>query len=75
MSRTKKGQTPLHVAVEMAESQWVNRKYDYGLTVQLLLGAGADVNAGDALGSTPLQVRLPPGKQGCGLGVGRPTSW
>ena len=54
--RTVKGQTPLHVAVEMAESQWLNREFNYGLSVQLLVAAGSDVNAADSQGSTPLQV-------------------
>lgn len=56
MSRTNKGQTPLHIAVEMAESQWLNRDYNYGLTIKLLLGAGALVDAGDSIGTTALQV-------------------
>lgn len=58
MSRTNKGQTPLHVAVEMAESQWLNRDYDYGLTIKLLLAAGALINVADSLQNTPLQVSL-----------------
>lgn len=57
-ARTAKGQTPLHTAVEMAESSWVNRQYDYGLVIQLLLAARADVNAVDSMGHTPLQVRV-----------------
>lgn len=58
MGRTAKGQTALHVAVEMAESKWLNRDYDYGLCVKLLLAAGADVNATDAVGNTPLHVGI-----------------
>lgn len=57
MARTNKGQTPLHVAVEMAEGQWLNRDYDYGLTIKLLLGAGTLINTQDGLQNTPLQVR------------------
>jgi hypothetical protein len=57
MSRTNKGQTPLHIAVEMAESQWLNREYNYGLTVKLLLGAGAAINTADSMANTPLHVR------------------
>ncbi|KAF8056385.1 ANK3 [Scenedesmus sp. PABB004] len=56
MACTNKGQTPLHIAVEMAESRWHGRDYNYGLTIQLLLGAGAAINAADSLGSTPLQA-------------------
>jgi hypothetical protein len=56
MARTSKGQTPLHIAVEMAESQWLNRDYNYGLTIQLLIGAGALIDAQDSLNNTPLQV-------------------
>jgi len=55
-ARTVKGQTPLHVAVEMAESSWLNRDFNYGLSIQLMLAAGADVDAADSVGSTPLQV-------------------
>jgi ankyrin repeat protein len=55
--RTVKGQTPLHVAVEMAESKWLNREYNYCLSIQLLVAAGSDVNAADSSDSTPLQVR------------------
>jgi hypothetical protein len=40
----------------MAESQWLNREFNYGLSVQLLVAAGSDVNAADSQGSTPLQV-------------------
>lgn len=58
MACTNKGQSPLHVAVEMAESQWLNRDYDYGLTVKLLLGAGASIDVADGMHNTPLQVRL-----------------
>lgn len=36
---TSKGQTALHVAVEMAENRWLNRPCDYQLTIKLLLGA------------------------------------
>jgi hypothetical protein len=57
MSRTNKGQTPLHIAVEMAESQWLNREYNYGLTIKLLLGAGALINTADSMANTPLHVR------------------
>jgi hypothetical protein len=48
----------------MAESQWLNREFNYGLSVQLLVAAGSDVNAADSQGSTPLQV----GKGARGLG-------
>jgi hypothetical protein len=57
MARTNKGQTPLHIAVEMAESQWLNREYNYGLTIKLLLGAGALINTADSIANTPLHVR------------------
>jgi ankyrin repeat protein len=56
MARTNKGQTPLHIAVEMAESQWLNREYNYGLTIKLLLGAGALINTADSIANTPLHV-------------------
>jgi ankyrin repeat protein len=59
MSRTNKGQTPLHIAVEMAESQWLNREYNYGLTIKLLLGAGALINTADSMANTPLHVSPP----------------
>jgi hypothetical protein len=40
-AQTANGQTALHVAVEMAENRWLNRHYDYQLTIKLLLGARA----------------------------------
>lgn len=55
-ARTSKGQTPLHVAAEMAESRWLNRSYDYSLTMKLLIGAGAEVDALDVYGQTPLHT-------------------
>jgi ankyrin repeat protein len=41
----------------MAESKWLNRDFNYGLSIELLVAAGSDVNAADSTGSTPLQVR------------------
>ena len=42
-AQTSKGQTALHVAVEMAENQWLNREFDYLLTIKLLLGGWGGV--------------------------------
>jgi ankyrin repeat protein len=56
MARTSRSQTPLHIAVEMAESRWAGREHDYGLAIQLLLGAGARLDALDAYGAAPLHV-------------------
>ncbi len=39
-AQTSKGQSALHIAVEMAENRWLNREFDYQLTIKLLLGEG-----------------------------------
>jgi hypothetical protein len=51
-------QSPLLLACESSDSQWVNRDCDYEGLVSLLLHHHADVNRVDSFGETPLHMAV-----------------
>ncbi|GAX83385.1 hypothetical protein CEUSTIGMA_g10810.t1 [Chlamydomonas eustigma] len=51
-------QTPLLLACESSDSQWVNRGCDYQGVVSLLLQHHANVNQVDSFGETPLHMAV-----------------